>query len=73
MEILKVSRCFVRSGGFSGCWLGRLDKLDRLDRLYRLVRWSKNEETRARSNRMVWYSRYVRCVCVNHCVRNFHW
>ena len=35
MEILKVSRCFVRFGGFSGCWLG---KLDRLDRLYRLVR-----------------------------------
>ena len=43
MEILKVSKCFVRSGGFSGCWLGRLDKLDKLDRLYRLVKWSKSE------------------------------
>ena len=38
MEILKVSRCFVRFGGFFGCWLGRLD---RLDRLYKLVKWSK--------------------------------
>ena len=41
MEILKVGRCFVRSGGFSGCWLGRLDNLDRLDRLFKLVRGSK--------------------------------
>ena len=41
MEILKVGRCFVRSGGFSGCWLGRLDKLERLDKLYRLVSGAK--------------------------------